>query len=189
MERAYGKIVEGDFQRVLTGCSSHHAYFDRHLRRKIRKPNHRPMLVVPGIRNLHCVVIALHAQPEKRWVVRTTQYRPIGKLPRDHRTHTLLAVQELNSSFDPVLIVDAYHQTRVMIELMVFARDSDLGFKVSSLFLIAKWTVIVNEPVMGYAPIVCAGGHCCGQRIAGLTPICRLIKPGAGGGLICHGNR
>src|ERR1700733_12198747 len=126
MERADGKVVEGDFQSLLTGCSSHHAYFDRHLRRKVRKPDHRPLLVVPGIRNLNRVVIALHAQPEKRGVVRTTQYRPIGKLPRDHGTHTLLAVQELNSSFDPVLVVDAYHQARVMIELMVFPRDSDL---------------------------------------------------------------
>ena len=31
---ADGKVVEGDFQNLLTGCSSHHAYFDWRLRRK-----------------------------------------------------------------------------------------------------------------------------------------------------------
>jgi hypothetical protein len=36
---ADGKVVEGDFQSLLTGCSSHHAYFDWRLRRKVRKRN------------------------------------------------------------------------------------------------------------------------------------------------------
>jgi hypothetical protein len=31
---ADGKVVEGDFQNLLTGCSSHHAYFDWRLRRR-----------------------------------------------------------------------------------------------------------------------------------------------------------
>jgi len=189
VEGADRKVVEGDFQRLLTGCSSHHANFDWHLRRKVREPNHRPFQVVPRIRNLDRVVITLHAQPEKRGVVRTGKYRPIGKLPRDHGTHALLAVQELNSSFDPVLVVDAYHQARMMIELMVFARDADLCLEVSSLFLIAKWTVVVNEPVMGHAPIVCAGRRRFGQGIPVLTPMCWRIKPGAVGGVISHRNR
>ena len=77
MERADRKVFEAGFQSLLTGCSSHHANFDWHLRRKVRKPNHRPFLVVPGIRNLNRVVISLHAQPEKRGVVRTRKYRPI----------------------------------------------------------------------------------------------------------------
>jgi len=34
MERADRKVVEGDFQSLLTGCSSHHAYFDWRLRRR-----------------------------------------------------------------------------------------------------------------------------------------------------------
>ena len=189
MERADRKVVEGNFQSLFTGCSRHHANFDWYLRRKIRKPNHRPFPAIPGIGNLNRVVIALHAQPEKRGIVRTTQYRPIGKLPRDHGTHALLAVQELNSRFNPVLLVDAYHQARLVIELMVFRRDSDLRLKVSCPFLVAKWTTVANEAVMGHAPIVCAGGRRFGQRVPGLAPMGRLIKPGAGSGLVCHGYR
>jgi hypothetical protein len=77
MERADRKAVEGDFQSLLTGCSSHDANVDWHLGRKVRKPNHRPFLVVPGIRNLNRVVITLHSHPEKRGVVRTSKYRSI----------------------------------------------------------------------------------------------------------------
>src|SRR5271163_4660289 len=97
MERTDRKVLERDFQSFLTGSSRHHADFDGHLGRKVRKPNHRPFLVVAGIGNLNRVVIALHPQPEKRGIVRTTQYRPIRKLSRDYGTHALLAVQELNS--------------------------------------------------------------------------------------------
>jgi hypothetical protein len=189
MERTDRKVLEGYFQSFFTGGCSHHADFDGHLGRKVRKPNHRPLLVVAGIGNLNRVVKALHAQPEKRGIVRTIQYRPIGKLSRDHGAHALLAVQELNSRFNPVLLVDAYHQARLMIELMVFRRDSDLRFKVSCLFLVAEWTAVANEAVMGHAPIVCAGRRRFGQRIPGLAPMDRLIKPGAGSGLICHGYR
>jgi hypothetical protein len=72
---------------------------------------------------------------------------------------------------------------------MICSREADLRVKVAGLFVVPEWTAVANEAVMSHPPIICAGGHRCCQRTFGLAPKCRLIKPGAGGGWICHRNR
>lgn len=60
----------------------------------------------------------------------------------------------LHASLYPVTLVQANHQSGLMVQLTIIAVDLNFRFKITRPHLVPEWAVISDEAVMGDAPVV-----------------------------------
>src|SRR6187402_505202 len=148
------EVIEADLKRLLAWRCRDHTDLNRHRRREVSKPKHRPFLTIEGIGNLHRVVIALQSHPDRGRAVRARQYGPVGELARDDGTDILMSIHELDSGLDPVSLVQANHQTGLMVELAILPAYPDNGFEVSRARLVSERSIVTDKTVVRHTPVV-----------------------------------
>src|SRR4029077_17124445 len=149
---AYGPIVEAYFEALAFGRCEH--WSDKHVRRRreIAHPVFEKIFSVERMEDVERILLPLHPQPHRPVELAERISGPIRKIAREDHAHVRFAVNELHAAFHPIEVVEAHHQARLIVKVVILALEFHARREISTHAAVIEMAVVRDVAVKSFAP-------------------------------------